>query len=632
MAIAVGSTFAGHEILGVAGRGGMGVVYRARQISLDRIVALKVVEPSLASDESFQRRFLQESRLAASIDHPNVIPVYYAEEEDGVPYVAMRFVDGHDLRELVAAGGPLPAARAVEIVAQVAAALDAAHAAGLVHRDVKPANVLLTRDDHVYLTDFGLTKRSDTQGGHTVSGQWVGTLSYMAPEQIRGTGAGPASDTYALGCVLFQCLTGRTPFPREGDEAIMWAHLHEPPPAPSALVPGLAAALDAVIARALAKDPAERFPSAGALGAAAQRALTGAVAVVEPTLVSPREEPTRIAAAARRRWPRAALALALLAVVVVVTVVALSGGGAKRDRAATDRGTPAAPTRLAAVTQVRGALGSRPNAIATTAGAVWVTSFRSGTLSRVDPRSATRVGRPLRIGRGPSAIASGYGALWVTNAVSRTVTKVSASSGRRVASAPTPTGVPVAVVAARGAVWVLTTRGDGPMGLLRLRPGDLRLEASLVLPHGRLGWLAYGMGALWVSNSSLGAVLRIDPAHGTVARTYRLGAHPTSVTVGPRWVWAVDTQEDQVDQIEPTSGRVVTILTASSPRQLVDGPLGVWVTLYGSHAIARVDPRAGTLVGTPLTVGHNPFAIAAGPGVLWVSAVGDDAVVRVGPR
>src|SRR4051812_42446885 len=299
-----GSLFAGHRIEALRGHGGMGMVYRATHMELDRTVALKVIAPALVEDSATRQRFLRESKLAASIDHPNVIPIYYTGDEDGTAFIAMRFVLGRDLRSLVREHGALEPDRAAQIVAQVAAALDAAHAAGLVHRDVKPANVLLGPADHVYLSDFGLSKRTASVSGETRSGHWVGTLDYVAPEQIRGERLDARADVYALGGVLYFALTGHAPFPREGDEAKLWAQLTEPPPRASDHVPGLSPAFDAVIVRALAKRPADRFPSAGDLGRAAlsaagielpaqpERAVgTGAAALEEtPTESAPMGE------------------------------------------------------------------------------------------------------------------------------------------------------------------------------------------------------------------------------------------------------------------------------------------------------------------------------------------------------
>src|SRR4051812_32329706 len=212
--LALESTFAGCRIERVAGRGGMGIVYRATQVPLGRTVALKVVTPERAADETFHARFERETRVAAAIDHPNVIPVYEAGESEGRLYLVMRWVQGGDLQDLIASSGGLPYERAAEMIAQVGAGLDAAHAAGLVHRDVKPANVLLDRSGHVYLTDFGLTLERSTDPRLTRTGEWIGTAEFMAPEQFEGEDVDARTDVYALGCVLHAALTGRPPFAR----------------------------------------------------------------------------------------------------------------------------------------------------------------------------------------------------------------------------------------------------------------------------------------------------------------------------------------------------------------------------------------------------------------------------------
>ena len=267
--LVVDSMFAGCRIEAVAGSGGMGVVYRATQLPLGRRVALKVVAPERATDRTFRVRFERESRIAASIDHPNVIPVYAAGEEQGRLYLVMRWVEGTDLQALIARSGALAPGRAAAIVAQVAAGLDAAHAAGLVHRDVKPANVLLAAgaSGHVYLSDFGLTLELAADARLTTSGEWVGTADFMAPEQFEGATVDARTDVYALGCLLYAVLTGGAPFRRPTIAATMLAHLGDPPPRPSAAA-GVPPAFDAIVARALAKRPEDRYPSAGALGRA----------------------------------------------------------------------------------------------------------------------------------------------------------------------------------------------------------------------------------------------------------------------------------------------------------------------------------------------------------------------------
>jgi Protein kinase domain len=265
-----GTVIGGCRLERVAGRGGMGVVYQATQLDLGRPVAVKVLT---ARDRDLRERFAQEARLAAAIDHPNVLPVYAAGEADGRPYIVMRWVAGTDLHRLLAREGRLDPLRAATVVAQVAAGLDAAHAAGLVHRDVKPANVLLA-GEHAYLGDFGLTRLQGSDTRITERGAWVGTVDYMSPEHLRGEHCDARSDVYSLGCLLFAALTGAPPFRRETVPATMHAHLHDPLPRAS-LVAAAPAAFDRVLARALAKRPEERYPSAGDLGRAALAAASG---------------------------------------------------------------------------------------------------------------------------------------------------------------------------------------------------------------------------------------------------------------------------------------------------------------------------------------------------------------------
>ena len=267
-----GEEFAGCRIEAVAGRGGMGVVYRATELSLGRPVALKLLPPERAGDQEFRERFQRESRMAAAIDHPNVIPVYAAGEHDGSLYLVMRYVAGTDLHALLRERGAVEPERAAEFVAQVAAALDAAHAAGLVHRDVKPANVLLA-GEHAYLSDFGLTRLAGSDTSLTESGRWIGTVEYSSPEQLRGERTDARADVYSLGCVLFAALLGRPPFANGTVPATMLAHLHDAPPRPSEL--GAPPEFDRVMARALAKRPDDRYPSAGDLGRAALGAARG---------------------------------------------------------------------------------------------------------------------------------------------------------------------------------------------------------------------------------------------------------------------------------------------------------------------------------------------------------------------
>ena len=260
-----GNRIAGYQLEREIGRGGMAVVYRARDLVLGRTVAVKLLAPELARNDAFRKRFASESRAAAAIDHPHIIPVFSAGESEGVLYIAMRYVEGRDLRTLLDRLGTVPVPQAVRIATQIASALDAAHAHGLVHRDVKPGNVLVAEGtdsdhpEHLYLTDFGLTKKTSSLTGLTTVGQFVGTIDYTAPEQICGKPVDGRGDLYSLGCLVFELLAGTAPYRRDDDVALLWAHLHDPPPKVSQARPGLPPALDAVLAKALAKDPDQRY-------------------------------------------------------------------------------------------------------------------------------------------------------------------------------------------------------------------------------------------------------------------------------------------------------------------------------------------------------------------------------------
>jgi len=331
--LAPGSEIAGCRIEEVAGRGGMGVVYRATQLDLGRPVAIKVIAADRAREPGLRVRFSLEARLAAAIDHPNLVPVHAAGEEGGRLYLVMRFVAGTDLHRALKRSGRLSCPWAAGVVAQVAAGLDAAHAAGLVHRDVKPANVLLA-GEHVYLGDFGLSRLQTSGERLTESGAWVGTVDYMSPEHLRGEPCDARSDVYALGCVLFAALTGEAPFRRATVPATMSAHLHEPPPRPSDRAP-VPRAFDAVVARALAKRREDRYPSAGDLGRAALAAAAGEhVTEQERTVATGAAAPTELTSAMPTE---------------LLGGIALGPEAMPRPAAATARG-PDAPPRSAAGT------------------------------------------------------------------------------------------------------------------------------------------------------------------------------------------------------------------------------------------------------------------------------------------
>ena len=666
--LAVGSVFAGHRLDAVAGRGGMGVVYRATQLSLERTVALKVIAPALMEDSGIRRRFVREAKIAASIDHPNVIPVYYAGEADGIAYIAMRFVAGEDLRSLVRRDGPLPAERAVGIVVQVASALDAAHAAGLVHRDVKPANVLLDAAGNGYLTDFGLTKHVLSLGGATQPGHWVGTLDFVAPEQIRGERVDARADVYALGCLLYFAVCGTVPFAHESQEAKLWAHLNEQPPRVCDAVPGLRPAFDAVIARALAKDPEDRYLSAGDLGLAVAAAAAGEPVAERERMVAvgaaaPVEAETRTAAnvmpagavtadpataalpdatrrqsadilAARppgRRQAPLVVAALLLVGGVAATAVALLGGS--RDpgspggstRTATPAG-PALPRVVAAVP-----VGGRPNAIAVAGGRVWVGRFGSPRLLAIDPPRARVIpGLSPEVGIGTVDMALGGGSLWVAVSRERRLVRLDARTGRLIATIPLPKAV-AAVAWAGGAPWVaFDIPEDNSRGqIARIDPATGVTVASDSVRDGVVG-MREAFGAHWVLCGRSARLIRLDPVTARRERIIRLlGGRAGGLTIGDDAVWVTLRESDQVARVEIPSGNISRVAVGSAPSGVEVREGRVWVANHASSTVTAVDQRTARVRGEPVEVAINPVDMASTGGELWVTTVGDSSVQKI---
>ncbi len=342
----LGTRFGPYELQSVIGVGGMGEVYRAYDTARERMVAIKLLRPEMAADHSFQERFRRESRVAARLQEPHVIPVHDFGEIDGVLYIDMRLVEGASLKDVLRAEGALPPARAVSILRQVAAALDAAHANGLVHRDIKPENVLLTPDDFAYLVDFGIA-HGGGEASVTSTGLVVGSSAYMAPERFSGERGGPASDVYSLACLLYESLTGRAPFEAADVRQVWSAHMFAPPPRPSIMRRGVSRTFDDVVARGMAKQPHDRYPTAGELARAAAAAADGApaaepVAPVTPpstrqfSTVYPTAPPMPpmppMPAATARRFSRgqvglvAATVVMFTAALVLAAVLVFSGG------------------------------------------------------------------------------------------------------------------------------------------------------------------------------------------------------------------------------------------------------------------------------------------------------------------
>jgi serine/threonine-protein kinase len=505
--IATAADFVGYRIEEQIGRGGMGVVYRAYDLRLKRLVALKLIAPEFALDSQFRERFAEETELAMSLEHPNVVPIHDAGDVDGRLYLAMRLVDS-DLRKVLRTDGALGPARALAICVQAAAALDAAHANGLVHRDVKPSNVLLDANDHVYLADFGLTRRLDGQGAPSTVSRPVGTPAYLAPEQIEGELVDGRADVYGLGCVLFECLAGSPPFARGSQLETAWAHLEEEPPTPRMLAPGLPEAIDDVVRTALAKEPDDRYPTCAALISAAEEACG-----------------LRRAPALRRQ--KALLVVGAIVVGAFVAAAALAlvvtGGGHARVGAplfarpdSLVRIDPATDKVIAVID-----VGSHPAVAAAGGRSVWVYNKYSATISEVDTRTnrvvrttSTHGSIPARccsVFAGPVLAADASGA-WFVNGGSYDqprLTHIPAGGGRnRVYPLDlTPTGVAVG----GDAVWVVGHRGPEHQ-VLRIDPATGRVTATTRFPaRARVDSIAFGFGRVWVISSQTATAYRIDP-------------------------------------------------------------------------------------------------------------------------
>ncbi len=412
--VQIGSDFLGYRIEELIGQGGMGVVYRAYDLRLKRTVALKLIVPELALDERFHARFARETELAMSLEHPNVVPVYDAGDVDGRFYLAMRLVEGTDLGALLRAEGALDPARAFAICSQVANALDAAHGKDLVHRDVKPSNVLLDKSEHVYLADFGLTRRLAEQGAQAGEGRSVGTPAYLAPEQIEGGPVDGRADIYSLGCLLYECLTGEAPFSQDSRLAIAWAHLEEEPPNASAHNSDLPGAIDAVIRKAMAKSRDDRYPTGSALIAAGAEALE----LRQPPMLR-----------MRRR----------LVLVAAATLVVVAGAALAATLVMRNDGQSAAS----------------------------VPTVRENSLARIDP-ATNAISDVVAVGGGPIATAVGGHSVWVYNFLPATITEIDATTNKVRRTTPLsaiPVGLglltgPVLAADSKGA-WIVSTDKRG---------------------------------------------------------------------------------------------------------------------------------------------------------------------------
>jgi serine/threonine-protein kinase len=584
--VRTGSVVAGFRVGSPIGEGAMGSVYLAEDGS-GRRLALKLLSPELARDERFRQRFLRESSVAARLEHPHIVPTVASGEEDGLLYLAMQYVAGSDLRELLRGEGRLEPARALRVTGQVADALDAAHAAGLVHRDVKPGNILVAAEpegERAYLCDFGLARHVSSVSSLTGERGFVGTIDYVPPEQIEGSAVDRRADVYSLGCVLFECLTGERPFERDSELSVVFAHLNEPPPRVSELRPELPQELDAVFETALSKSPDDRYSSCGELAAAARAALQGKTFV-------------------RRKLRRRRLLIAATALVV-------AGGGTVGGILATRGGRTMATSPPP--------ISLRPNAL----------NFISADSRRV-------VGS-VGLGSSSSApfpaydvVAAGRSA-WVLAGSTQDLLRVNLVTHRVERKVKLPWQAAGRIALGGGFVWV---DQDGGAGVVGVDGRTGRIARRFQVDGGNGIGIAYGAGSLWLAQGT--DVARIDPDSGRILR--RIVVRPGQpgstdwLAFSDGFLWSAKADDGVIRKFDPVSNRVVSQITLHGwVSDLAVAAGDVWISIYQDCVLYRLNENDLSVVGTR-AAGADPERISTGAGKVWVANAGASALSGVSP-
>jgi streptogramin lyase/tRNA A-37 threonylcarbamoyl transferase component Bud32 len=584
---------AGYRLERELGRGATSVVHLAYDPRLKRRVALKLLQPELGRDSEFRRRFLEESELAASLDHPNAVPIYEAGQAGDRLFIAMRYVEGSDLRRLLA-DGRIDETDAVQIAGQIAAVLDAAHARGLVHRDVKPSNILLDAGGHAYLGDFGVTRRIDATS--PAARPFVGSIEYASPEQIRGAEVDARTDQYSLACVLYECIAGHPPFTGASAAAVLFAHLNDP-------VPGLPR-VGAELSRALAKDRTDRYESCAAF-----------VADVRETLGP--GQPRR----------RRATAAVIVGTVVLVTAAVAGLLLARRDQPSSgavgqDRVSVLDPvSRKLAPTSMRG---QRLTSIAPYRSGAWVADAAAGKLVLVDRRG--RVTRTVQARGAPNDLAVAGDVLLAANDDNGTTPSFAADTGAlravaHVSNAGVQALCDVAVERTNG--WV-TDCADSRIIRFDVATGSVLRSVPLPPPRGDevdhdrgFSDLAVGDGAVWVAGDVLDPTLYRLSLSGTGLLRIPVPAGTSAIAVDRGSVWLANQLDDVIVRVDPASGRVLARIPAGrDPVALAAANGGVWVASAVDDTVSRIDATEGKVVDRFEV--PDPVALAAAGGRLWI--------------
>lgn len=601
-----GTPFGRYRLQNMMGQGGMGEVWRAYDTATNRTVAIKLLPPQLATDQTFVQRFRREAEAAAQLNDPHIIPIHNYGEIDGRLYVDMRLVEGRDLEEKLA-NGPLPPHRAVHIIEQVAQALRAAHKVGLVHRDVKPSNILLDEDDFAYLIDFGIARGAD-DAGLTGSREMIGSWHYMAPERLMAQDADARADIYALTCVLYECLTGNRPFPGDSLESQVTAHLTLPPPRPSSTRPDLPPDFDAVIAKGMAKEPAERYQTVTELAAAAQGAPADAVASAEAvassaeTMAADAAAVTKLSDAATppllaRLSPRARVALgavlvALVAAVVVTTTVLVHRAGGPPAQSSVAKPSPPpspAPTEVALpFAGLSGPLGVAVDG----AGNVYVADNGNNRVVKLDAATRDQSVLPFSDLRYAVGVAvDGSGTVYVTDSYNERVTKLAAGEANQT---------------------VFKLERTGPHGVAVDGAGNLYL-------------------ADWIKDR----VLKVAAGTGAQTALPMTGLDgPEGVAVdGSGNVYVADLGDGQVTKLTAETGVQTTVPFFGLVKPwgvAVDGAGNVYVSDAGTGRVVRLAAETGSQSVLPFPQLDGPHGVAVdGAGNLYVAESGKNRVLKL---
>jgi ABC-type transport system substrate-binding protein/tRNA A-37 threonylcarbamoyl transferase component Bud32 len=611
--VRTGTLLAGFRVVSFLGEGAMGTVYLAEEANTRRRVALKLLAPELARDERFRRRFLRETQLAASLDHEHIVRTLGSGEEDGALYLAMAYVEGSDLREVLRREARLAPERAIDLVEQVADALDAAHAAGLVHRDVKPGNILVTSvadREHAYVCDFGLARHVSSVSSLTGDRGFVGTIDYVPPEQIEGGAIDRRADVYSLGCVLYECLAGARPFDRESELSVVFAHLNEPPPRPTDLRPELPEAFDSVFASALAKSPDDRYSSCGELAAAAKAALRGKTYI-------------------RRRVRRQRLLVAGVAVLAAAGATAAGlllsrGAGGHEAQAAASRSISLRPDALnlidARTRRVVGRVGSRAAGFANGVGSIafsktaaWATTANQ-TLVRVS-LPADKVTRIDRLPWVPGNVATSGDSVWVVQDGGQEVMRLDARTGKLAGSfdiSGDPTGSNAdGVVYADGSLWL--SRGNG---VVRADPKTGRVAHRYAAPS---RYLVFADGEIWAGEPGSGQIWKIDPATNSIVQRQKLHGWLSDLAVGGGSVWAPILPDGVVFKLSEDDLSIQASLPAGpDPERASFGGGRLWVANTAPQAVSLIDDVSGTR--RQLHSQARPTTATYHDGLVWAAA------------